>query len=387
MERKLEHRLRSILDDLSNKHLLRSLTTRDEGPAGGFCLDFSSNDYLNLSTHAQLTARLAVERAGAAASRLISGTLPEHLKLEEDLAAFVGYPAALLFGSGYLANTGALSALLGRSDIVLADRYIHASLIDGLRLSGARLYRFRHNDLEHLRELLQKAAGERKPGGIILIVTESVFSMDGDLAPLRELVLAAGEYEASLFVDDAHAFGVFGASGAGLVQELGLQSQVDFCSATLSKSCGCYGGAVFCEALGRSFLINKARSFIYSTALPPAAIHPAFAALRLMTANPEWGTELQRRAELFRNALQTAGLETLGSASQIVPLVTGSSEKALALAAALKERGIHAWAIRPPTVPEGTARLRFSVTLAHKPAELLRAAEIIKEEAVKAGVL
>lgn len=349
--------------------------------------NFASNDYLDFARRPELAeaVREAVARfgAGSTASRLMAGTLPCHVELEERLARLKGYPAALVFGSGYLANTGILPALAGRDDVIFADKLAHASLVDGALLSRAKLLRFHHNDAGHLERLLSSAP----PGARKLVVTESVFSMDGDLAPLPDLCAIAQRHGAMMFVDEAHSTGVFGPSGGGLVRQHGLEGAVNVSMGTLSKSLGSYGGFAAVSVPMRSWLVNKARSFIFDTALPPPAVAAATAAIDLLEKNPGLGADLLRRARLFRGSLRNAGLAVEERDSQIVPLVVGSSDGALRLARRLRARGIIAPAVRPPTVPEGTARLRFSVTLAHREEDLTSAASAIAEAAAAEGLL
>ncbi len=362
------------------------------GSGGKLCLDgreilnFSCNDYLGLSKHPRVVsaAKLALDEygAGATASRLVTGTLPLHEEFEQRVAHFKGYPAALLFGSGFLTNAGIIPSVVGRDDTVLADKLVHASLIDAVTLSRATLLRFRHNDVRHLEELLAKTSGGRR-----LVVTESVFSMDGDLAPLPEIAAAAARYGAMLMVDEAHATGVFGPCGGGLVREHGLESSVNLSMGTLSKAAGSYGGFVACSVSMRELLVNRARSLIYTTALPPSVVASSIAALEILQASPEMGGELLKRAEAFRSRLKDAGLDTLQSASQIVPIVVGENAKALALAERLRAAGILAVAIRPPTVPQGSARLRLSITLEHSKSDLARAAGLIIAAAKEEGIL
>jgi 8-amino-7-oxononanoate synthase len=348
---------------------------------GRTILNFSSNDYLALASNSDIiTAVLnAVSSlgAGSGSSRLVSGTLPVHTALEKKLAEFKGYPAALLFGSGYLANLGVIPALVGRDDVVIADRLAHASLIDGAVLSRADFKRFQHNDCGHLARLLKNEKANRKK----LVVTESVFSMDGDLAPLKEIGSLCAQYGALLLVDEAHATGVFGPYGSGLVREHGLENKVDISMGTLSKALGSYGGFVACSEQLRHWFINRARSFIYSTALPPSVVAAALEALRILESKPTLGRELLRRASTFRERLQKAGFNTGNSASQIIPIIIGENKKALLLAERLRKQNILATAIRPPSVPEGTARIRLSVTLAHSESDLEQAAEQIIEAA------
>jgi 8-amino-7-oxononanoate synthase len=313
---------------------------------------------------------------------LVTGTLPIHEQLERRLADFKGYSAALVFGSGYLVNAGVISSLVNRHDTVFADKLVHASLIDAITLSRARLARFCHNDIPHLEELLRKNATGRK-----LIVTESVFSMDGDLAPLPEIAAVASKYDAMLMIDEAHATGVFGPFGSGLIRQHRIESFVNVSMGTLSKALGSYGGFVACSINMRSFFVNRARSLIYTTALPPSVIASSIAALDVLQTSPELGAELLKRAELFRRKLKTAGLDTLQSASHIIPVLVGENAKALAFAERLRLFGILAIAIRPPTVPPGSARLRLSITLDHSDNDLARAAEILIAAAKAEGVI
>jgi len=381
-----------VLSRLREEHLERSLVSYPECGGrmrldGRDVLNFSSNDYLDLARHpepARAAARAAAETgAGATASRLVTGTLDLHEALEQRLAAFKGYPAALLFGSGYLTNAGVIPALAGRDDHVFTDRLAHASILDAVVLSRATLHRFHHNDPGHLDHLLRRPP----PRARRIVVTESVFSMDGDLAPLPDLARVAREHGAMLIVDEAHATGVFGPAGSGLIREHRLEREVNISMATLSKALGGYGGFVACTRDMRNLLVNHARSFIYSTALPPAVVGAALAALDLMEQNPGWGADLLRRADTFRKALTAAGLDTLQSASQIVPVLVGDNEKALSLSNRLREDGILCVAIRPPTVPDGTARLRFSVSLAHTEQDLEFAATHIVAAARAEGLL
>ncbi|MBU1908766.1 MAG: 8-amino-7-oxononanoate synthase [Verrucomicrobia bacterium] len=376
-----ENWITGALEELRAAHLERRLTgysgTGGRIQADGrTLLNFSSNDYLDLARHPRVieAAAKALQEygAGATASRLVTGTLPIHDELERRLAAFKGYPAALVFGSGYLTNAGVISAVAGTGDLVLADRLAHASLLDAAVLSRARLLRFRHNNPAHLDDLLS-----RHPARQRLVVTESVFSMDGDLAPLPDIASVVAKHDAMLLVDEAHATGIFGPGGAGLVSEHQLSGFVNLSMGTTSKALGGYGGFVACSEAMRQWLINRARSFIYSTAPAPSAIGAALGALDVIAEQPGLGGELLQRAARFRKHLQDAGLDTLNSASQIVPLRVGENAKALSLSQRLREAGILAVAIRPPTVPAGTARIRFSISLAHAPADLEEAADRI----------
>ena len=345
---------------------------------GSEFLNFSSNDYLDLARRPEVVkaaeAALHEYGAGATSSRIVVGTLPIHLELERRLAALKGYPAAVTFGSGYMTNVGVVPALVGRSDHVFVDRLSHASILDATILSRATLHRFRHNDPVHLDELLTKAGDGRR-----LVVTESVFSMDGDLAPLRELADVVARHGAMLMVDEAHATGVFGPTGAGRVKELGLSAETNFSMGTLSKGLGSSGGFVACSQAARDLLLNKARSLIYTTAPPPAAVGAALGALDVLEAEPGLGGELLANAAAFRGMLSAGGLDIGQSCSQVVPVIVGENSAAVRVSQELRERGIIAAAIRPPTVPEGSARLRFSVTLAHSKDDLEQVAEKVAE--------
>ncbi|MGO9601202.1 MAG: 8-amino-7-oxononanoate synthase [Isosphaeraceae bacterium] len=354
-------------------------------------LNFSCNDYLDLSRDPRVLDRaaetLARFGAGSGASRLVTGTLACHAELEVELAAFLAYPAALVFGSGCLANVGLLSTVLGRSDLVFADRLVHATIIDGIVLSRAKLHRFPHNELDQLESMLTRAAATRSAGGRFLVVTESVFSMDGDQAPLRALCEVASRHEAMLVVDEAHALGVFGPCGAGIAREHGLENRINVCTATLSKALGSYGGFVACSEELRALLVNRCRPFIYSTGLPPASVGAALAALRIIRSSPHLGPTLLSRAELFRRQLRELGCRVMHSESHIIPLLVGENRAAVRFSARLKSSGILATAIREPTVPRGTARLRLSVTLAHTEDDLRQAARTIAEAARQEGLL
>jgi 8-amino-7-oxononanoate synthase len=354
-------------------------------------LNFSSNDYLELSRDPRVVAKAAEMMgrfgASAGASRLVTGTLECHAELEEALAAFLGRPAAIVYGSGYLANVGVLSILVGRDDLVFADRLVHASIIDGIILGRAELSRFPHNDIDQLDRMMARAGAARRAGQRLLVVTESVFSMDGDQAPLSQLCEVANRHEAMILVDEAHALGIFGPEGAGLAQEQALGDRINVCTATLSKALGSYGGFIVCSRELRTLLVNKSRPFIYSTGLPPASVGAAHAAMEIIRASPHLGATLLARAGRFRSQLQRLGLNVMHSESQIIPLLIGENARSLRVSARLKAQGILATAIREPTVPRGTARIRFSVTLAHGEEELHRAAEAIAEVACQEGML
>lgn len=339
-------------------------------------LNFSSNDYLGLARHPRVVeaACAALRRfgAGATASRLVCGNLDLHEELERRLADLKRCPSALVFASGYAANVGLLSALAGRGDTVLADRLAHASLLDGARLSGARLRRFRHNDPDHLEALLKEAGAGRR-----WIVTESVFSMDGDLAPLGDVWRLAQEHDAALIVDEAHATGIYGPGGAGRTAELSSPAENLIAMGTLSKALGAQGGFVAGSVRLREWLIQSARSLIYSTGLTPAAAGGAIGALDALAAEPGLGASLRRRSAAFRRALRAGGVDAPAGDSPIIPLIVGDARQAIELSRRLAEAGILAVAIRPPTVPPGTARLRFSLSLNLSEDETMAAAAVV----------
>jgi 8-amino-7-oxononanoate synthase len=344
-----------------------------------------SNNYLGLADHPRVREAAAEAAlhlgAGAGASRLISGNMAPHRLLEERLAAFKGYEAALLFGSGYLANIGAISALADRGGVVFSDELNHASIVDGCRLARAETFVYRHADAEHLAWGLQQA-GERAS----LIVSDGVFSMDGDLAPLEELAWLARAHRCRLMVDEAHATGAVGPGGRGSVAAAGLSGEVDLVVGTLGKALGSYGAYVCASAELSEYLLNTARSFIFSTALPPPTLAAARAALELLEAEPERVRRLGANAAALREGLLAEGLDAGGGESQIVPLEVGPAEQTMELCERLLERGVFAQGIRPPTVPPASSRLRFSVMATHGEAELREAARHAGEAARELGL-
>ncbi|MCC7263889.1 MAG: 8-amino-7-oxononanoate synthase [Candidatus Latescibacteria bacterium] len=330
-------------------------------------VDFSSNDYLGLAFHPRVVGRAAeclrAYGAGARASRLVSGSHPGFGPVEAKLARLKGRPSALVLNSGFQANVALLPALTDRHSLVLVDRLAHHSLLLGARACGCPVRRFHHNDLEHLRQLLQQHRGAHSR---VVIATESVFSMDGDRAEVGTLVGLAAEYEALLLVDEAHATGVLGPGGAGLC----WGQPVDLVMGTLGKACGAFGAYVACEAPLAEYLINCCSGLVYSTGLPPAVLGAVDAALELIPQLDAERERLQANAVFLRRALQVQGWDTAASTTQIVPVVVGASEKALALAGWLEEQGALAVAIRPPTVPAGQARLRLALSALHTRSQL-----------------
>ncbi|HMC06890.1 MAG TPA: 8-amino-7-oxononanoate synthase [Solirubrobacterales bacterium] len=345
-----------------------------------------SNNYLGLADHPRVrqAAADAAERfgAGAGASRLISGNMTVHRRLEERIAAFSGYEAALLFGAGYLANLGTIAGLARRGEVVFSDELNHASIIDGCRISRAERFVYRHGDLDHL------AWGLRKAGpAAALIVTDALFSMDGDVAPIPGLVELARRAGCRLMVDEAHATGALGPGGRGAVAEAGLEGEVDVLVGTLGKSLGSYGAYVCTSAATVDLLINTARPFIFSTALPPPAVGAALAALAVLDDQPGMVEYLRRNGDVLRQALSAHGLDTGPSRTHIVPVLVGDARRAMELGERALEGRVFAQAIRPPTVPDGTSRLRLSAMANHRADELSAAAGVIAQAAGELGIL
>lgn len=377
------------LSHVHHHNLFRQTITADPVDGAHVLIDgkpfllLCSNDYLGLARHPALrqAATEAMERYGfgSGASRLISGTSTLHHELEQEIARFKGTEAALVFNSGYAANTGIIPAIVGEEDRVLCDRLNHASIIDGCRLSRAKLLVYRHKDVGQVETLLKKDRKSRRT----LIVTDGVFSMDGDIAPLPELASLAEQYGAMLMVDDAHGTGVLGKTGRGTVEHFGLSGRVHIQMGTLGKAFGSYGAYAAGPSGLISLLVNRARSFIYSTALPPAVCAASLAALRIIEKEPERRARLWDIRARFVDGLQRFGINPNTSETPIVPLLIGPSEKALRASQALYRLGVHVAAIRPPSVPDGSARLRATVTAAHSEKDIDQALEAfnsIKQE-------
>jgi len=373
-----------ILDELREHGLYRRLRLIS-GPQGArVLLDgrpvllLCSNNYLGLADHPRVreAAADAAMRwgAGAGASRLVSGNMTVHRRLEEQLADFKGAEACVLFGSGYLANSGTISALAREGDVIFSDALNHASIVDGCRLARAETFVYEHSDMDHLEWGLQQADGRGS-----LIVTDSVFSMAGDVAPLEDVVDLAQRYDTRVMVDEAHATGCLGPGGRGAVAAAGLEGEVDLLVGTLGKALGSYGAYVCCEHELAEFLVNRARTLIFSTALPPPAAAAAMASLEILCAQPERVDKLRRNARALRDALEAQGVEYGESETQIVPLIVGNAAAAMAACERALGRGVFAQAIRPPTVPEGTSRLRLAVMASHTRSELRRAASVLAE--------
>jgi 8-amino-7-oxononanoate synthase len=362
---------------------LRRRTRLVSGPQGPHVvldgkpvLMLCSNNYLGLADHPRVR-EAAAEAAtrwgvGAGASRLVSGTMTIHRRLEERLAEFKGRQTALLFGSGFLANAGVIAALARPGDVVFSDELNHASIIDGCRLSRAEVFVYDHCDVEHLAWGLAKAEGRAA-----LIATDSIFSMDGDIAPLQEIVELAQRRRVRVLVDEAHATGTIGPGGRGALAEAGIEDQVDVIVGTLGKALGSYGAFVACDRATADYLQNAARTFVFSTAPPPPAVAGALAALALLEQRPELVNRLQANAAALRGELSREGFELGGLRTQIVPLVIGQPALTMNVCESALEQGVFAQAIRPPTVPPMTSRLRLAVMASHRGEELREAARIL----------
>jgi 8-amino-7-oxononanoate synthase len=383
--------LQDRLDELKGLGLYRRMrmVSGPQGPHvvldGKPVLLLCSNNYLGLADHPRVreAAADAAMRwgAGAGASRLVSGNMTLHRRLEERLAAFKGTQSALLFGSGYLANIGVVPALARRGELVFSDELNHAPIIEGCRLSGAETFVYRHADLDHLAWGLRNADGRGA-----LIVTDGVFSMDGDIAPLEEIVELARHHDVRVMVDDAHGTGTLGPDGRGTVAAAGLEGEVDVIVGTLGKALGSYGAFVACDGALARYLVNSARGLIFSTGLPPASAAAAIAALELIGEQPRRVERLAANADALRAALAREGFDVAGSETQIVPLIVGNADLALRICEAALECGVFAQAIRPPTVPEGTSRLRLAVMASHTRTELRDAARTLARAALHNGL-
>ena len=371
--------LAARLDDLRDRGLYRKLRliSGPQGPRvlldGKPVLLLCSNNYLGLADHPRVrqAAADAAMRwgAGAGASRLVSGNMTIHRRLEERIAEFKRSDACVLFGSGYLANTGIIQALAREGDVVFSDALNHASIVDGCRLAGARTFVYDHCDTDHLEWGLREASGRGA-----LIVTDGIFSMDGDVAPLREIVEIAHRYDARVMVDDAHGLGALGAGGRGAVAAAGLEDEVDVVVGTLGKALGSYGAYACTSTTIAKWLVNSARTLIFSTALPPPAVAAAGAALELLVDEPRRVDRLQRNAGILREALNGRRVRTGDSTTQVLPLVVGEADDAVRVCERALEKGVFAQAIRPPTVSQGSSRLRLAVMASHTRAELEDAA-------------
>lgn len=383
------------LAELQRSGLYRSMRLIEGSQGGRVMMDgrevllLCSNNYLGLSDHPKLSeAAIDAVRSygtGSGAARLVSGNMTLHSMFEEKLAAFKGTEASLLFNNGYCANLGIISAIAGRGDTVYSDRLNHASIVDGVVLSRAKHLRYPHNDVDALRSLLEANRGD----GRHLIVTDGVFSMDGDIAPLREIAELKKEFGALLMVDDAHGTGVLGENGRGSVEFCDVAGDVDIQMGTLGKALGSFGAYVAGSLELVDYLRNKARSFIFSTALPPAVLAASIAAVELVSS--EEGLNLRKKLsvnnELFTRTLEEYGFDTMGSSTQIIPLMVGDAGKTMEFSRRLLEKNIFVQGIRPPTVPAGSCRLRCTVMATHNEEELRLAAHTIAATGRELGII
>jgi 8-amino-7-oxononanoate synthase len=367
-------RRRTILDSPNGRTVIRC-----EGDGGGArkkLVNWASNDYLGAISRRRIcngaTRVLRQEGTGAGAARLLAGGLRCHRRLEQRLAHWLGTQDCLLTSTGYQANLCAITSLVERPDVVILDRLCHASLTDGARLSEARLERFLHNDVEDLQRILEKSASFRRR----LVVVESVYSMDGDLAPLRAIRDLCDQHNAMLLVDEAHAIGVFGPQGRGRLTAEGITAEVLI--GTCSKSLGAQGGFIAAKKPVIEWIVNRGRAFIFTTALAPAAAGAALAVLDLLNDEPDLPTQLLERAAGLRQTLTAQGWNIPNGVGPVIPIIIGDETATLDLAEKLKALGHYAPAIRPPTVPEGLCRLRLTLTLAHKDCDLRRLAKALQ---------
>ena len=391
----MERLIRDELEQIKSKGLYRRtrLVSGRQGSHveldGRQVLMLCSNNYLGLADHPFLAERSisAIEQFGtsSAASRLVSGTMELHELLEQSVTNFKGSEAALVFNSGYAANTGIIPAVAGRGDTVFSDRLNHASIVDGIILSGAKLVRYPHNDMNALARLLESKRGS----GRCIIVTDGVFSMDGDIAPLNEIVRLKTAYNAILIVDDAHGCGVLGENGRGCAELLGVMEGVDVHVGTFGKALGSFGAYAALSAEMREYLINRARSFIFSTSLPPAVLAASIAALELVASaeGKQLRKKLHENTSLFRGLLHSAGFVLGEGTTQIVPIMVGEADDVMRFSAELLAEGLYVSGIRPPTVPAGACRLRCTIMATHSSEDLTMAAERITSVGKRLGVI
>jgi glycine C-acetyltransferase len=380
----MEQFIRDELSRLSASGLRRApaLVEGPQGPRvrvnGRDVVLLCSNDYLGLANDPRVkkAAAEAIERygAGSGGSRLTSGTMEPHVELEERIRTFKGAEAALLFNSGYNANLGCITALAGRGCEVFSDRLNHASIVDACALSRASVSRYRHRDLAHLEDLLKRSKARQR-----LIVTDGVFSMDGVVAPIKEMTGLLDRYGATLMVDDAHGTGVLGGRGRGTLEHLGVSHPSIIHMGTLGKALGSFGAFIAGAGELKDLLISRARPFMFTTALPPSVCAAAAKAIDLVEEAPGLRAKLHENAAFMRDGLGRAGLDTMGSSTQIIPVLAGDARMATAISSTLLERGVFIQAIRPPAVPAGTSRLRISVTAAHSREDLASALEAVKD--------
>ncbi len=382
------------LDDLKERGLFRSLRVLEGRQAaettfdGKHVINLSSNNYLGLTTHPKLIAAAhdAIDRygAGSGSVRTIAGTMSQHMELEAKIAAFKHTEAALVFQSGFTANAGVVSSVLGKEDVIISDELNHASIIDGCRLSRAKIAVFKHKDVVDLRRVLSETQGKYRH---TLVITDGVFSMDGDIAPLADIVEVAEQFKAIIMVDDAHASGVMGNQGRGTVDHFGLHGRVHIQVGTLSKAIGCLGGYVAGSRALVDYLIHKARPFLFSTSHPPAVTGAAIAAFELLQEDPTLMERLWDNTRYFKAGLEALGFDTSGSETPITPVIAGDAKLAMQLSDRLFEEGIFAQGIGFPTVPNEKSRVRTIVTATHTREELDLALKAFEKVGLELGLI
>ncbi len=372
----IENELLQELKELRDSHLHRTLRRIDSSQSyrivieGREYINLCSNNYLGLANHLLLkeASIAAIQKygTGSGASRLVSGNMEIHEMLEKTTSEFKRTEDALIFNTGYMANAGVITALAGEGDAIFSDELNHASIIDGCRLSKAQVFIYRHRDTEHLRSLIsQKTDNSNRCYRRKIVITESVFSMDGDIAPLTDIVDLVEKHDALLVVDDAHATGVLGKTGRGSFEHFGINNCSHILMGTYSKALGSFGAYIAGTTALKDYLINKARSFIYTTALPPSVAAASIAAINLLQNNYRLIERLWENTTMFREGLRTLGYNTMSSETPIIPVFIGDIEKTILFSQKLLEEGIYATPIRPPTVPDGRCRIRTTVTAAH----------------------
>ncbi len=385
--------LRKEIDDLKEKGLYRTLKVIEETQYPVARIDgkelilFSSNDYLGLAGHPEMI-KSSVEatkrfRTGSGSSRLLSGTIELSRILEKRIAEFKGCEEGIVFSTGYMTNLGVITSLAGKDDAAIIDKLNHASIIDGCKLSGAQLRAYPHKDMKKLEEILSSSMNFRRR----LIITDGVFSMDGDIAPLKDIVQLADKYGAIVIVDDAHGTGVLGKTGRGILEHFEMKGDSIIQMGTFSKALGSLGGYVVGSHTLIDLLRNKARQFIYTTALPPGVLAASIAAIEVIEREPEQRSLLWSNTERFREGLKKSGFNTMESSTPIIPILTGDEEKTMRLSNGLYEEGIYAPGIRPPTVPHGMGRVRFSVTALHTEEHLKKAQDALEKVARELGII
>jgi len=394
----IDQLLKQEIDRLKTLGLYRDLK-RIVGPIdttvaidGKEVILLSSNNYLGIATHPKLkeaaVSALREYGTGASSSRLISGNMEIHEELEKKTAKFKGCQSAIVFPTGYMANIGVITSLASKGDLILSDELNHASIIDGCRLSGAEIRVYPHKNIEKLKEILSQGKASSSKGSYkrMLIVTDGVFSMDGDITPLPEILGVAREEDALVIVDDAHATGVLGTNGKGTAEHFGLKDENLIQMGTFSKALGSMGGYIAGPEIVIEYLRNKARSFIYSTALPPSLCASSIAAIEIIENEPWIRTRLWRNITRFRRGLTNLGYNTMESQTQIIPILIGDTSLTMKFATAIFQKGVYAPGIRPPTVPEGKSRIRTSLMASHTDEQIDRVLAVFESEGRRLGI-